>query len=446
MNSQDFSISKLSHKFNSKIGVSFIIIILFLSLIGIYLAFQPQNQNYTSYGNISDKLDFSIKLFDNNTINLSQFKGKMVLLDFFATWCYPCKLQVPILQNIHNQYPNLVIISVSVYQNDSYNELATYKAQNGPINWLYGKDAGVNGTLTSLSKFNIQGIPTTVLINKNGNIANMHLGIISATVLTSWLKDETLPYVSVVLYGLELNSSLGLLLFFLIGLYVALSPCLFPILPTTIMNILYKENEYRNNSPQGESAKNNRSYTSILSLWSGIVVSFGIIIITSSILAMFVIENYLLLNFIFGMVMILLGIIMLIPFLESRMGLSDLSSRILTRFQESSFGTIDLFILGSVYSIIAFPCAGPAILAMLPLLLGTANPFFTITALIAFSLGILLPYLIIGKLATSGGSKFISNVRNSYRIIKISTSILVIIIGLLLAWPYLGGPSILTFT
>lgn len=446
MNSKDLTYSKLIHRLNSKITLSLIIIIVFISLIGAYVAFQPQTKNYSTYGTINNKLDFSINLFDNSTISLSQFKGQVVLLDFFATWCFPCTQQVPILQSIHQQFPNVVIISVSVYKNDTYKDLANYKSKYGPINWYYGKDAGVNGVLSSLTKFNIQGIPTSVLIDKSGNIADMHLGIASKTDLIAWIKHETVPYVTVVLYGLELNSSLGLLLFFLIGLYVALSPCLFPILPTTIMNILYKQNEsQRNTAQQGEGSRNSQSSVYILSLWSGIVISFGIIIVASSILALFVIENYLFLNFIFGGIMVIFGIIMFIPSFESRFAFNSLSSNILSRFQKSSFNYVDLFLLGSVYSIIAFPCAGPAILAMLPLLIGTANPLFTSAALLAFAIGILIPYLLIGKLISATGTKFISNIRNSYKYIKITTSILIIVIGLLLAWPYLGGPSILTF-
>jgi len=298
-----------------------------------------------------------------------------------------------------------------------------------------------------LTKYKIQGFPTLVLLSKDGIISNKHLGVTSETDITAWIKQETLSYVTVVLYGIELNSSLSLILFFLIGLYIALSPCLFPIMPLTIMNILHREdNDNERNKKEYSEKPITRSNNVIIPLWAGIVISFGIIILSSSIFSLFLIQNYLLLNFIFGAVMIVLGIIMVIPSLESKLNRFDFSNRILNNFQHSKFSNLDLFFLGSVYAIIAFPCAAPAILAMLPLLLGTANPLVTITALGAFSIGILIPYLFIGKITTATKSNLLRSMRNSYKIIKILTSILVIIIGLLLAWPYLGGPSILTFS
>lgn len=438
-----------SFQFNykSKSGLTFLLILVFISSIALYLAYLPQEESYSSFGNIDNELDFDIILFDNSTVSLSEYKGKVILLDFYATWCYPCKLQVPILRDIQNNYPEITIISVSAEINDSYQDLLQYKTENGPMNWDYGKDKGdINGELTSLTKFRIIGYPTIVLINENGEISKYHLGITSYSELSSWIEKESIKYSSVIIYGFELSSSLGIILFFLIGVYIALSPCLFPILPTTIMNIMYKESQNWDSETNKYILSSNKSNYWILSLWSGIVVSFGILIVFSSIIAIFLIQNYLFLNLIFGVVMILIGIVMFVPKIEYKLMLIIPSIPIINKFRKDNLDGFDLFLLGSSYSIIAFPCAGPAILAMLPLLIGSINPIWTMSALIAFSIGILIPYLIIGQLALRSSKKFMTQIQESYKIIKIVTSMFIILIGLLLVWPYYGGPSILTFT
>jgi thiol-disulfide isomerase/thioredoxin len=106
-------------------------------------------------------------------VNLASFKGKVILLNFWATWCGPCKLEIPDLVELQDQYgEDLVVLGFSV--DDTAEQIRPYAAEyrmNYPV-------------LVGLGHENVQeaygplfGIPVTVLIDRDGRIAKKMSGI-----------------------------------------------------------------------------------------------------------------------------------------------------------------------------------------------------------------------------------------------------------------------------
>ncbi len=114
--------------------------------------------------------DFTLTSLDGQKITLSSFKGKVVILDFWATWCPPCRAEIPGFVEIYNKYKDagLVIIGIAM---DSENKVRSFVKSNKVT---YPVVLG-NGQLANLYG-GIEGIPTTFVIDKNGKIANMHVG------------------------------------------------------------------------------------------------------------------------------------------------------------------------------------------------------------------------------------------------------------------------------
>ena len=101
----------------------------------------------------------------NNQIDLNDYKGNLILLNFWATWCAPCKKEMPsldILQN-HNSLDNLKIFPINVGQDDVKNALSFYKDLEIKNLELY-----FDSPITLAKKFKLRGIPTSILINKDG--------------------------------------------------------------------------------------------------------------------------------------------------------------------------------------------------------------------------------------------------------------------------------------
>ncbi len=113
--------------------------------------------------------DFELKTLSGETVKLSSFKGKKVMLNFWATWCPPCKAEMPEMEQFYKQGNNdVVILAVNI---DTENDVKGFADKNGitfPI--LLDKENKVNGM------YQIISIPTTFFIDRNGVIKNKYTG------------------------------------------------------------------------------------------------------------------------------------------------------------------------------------------------------------------------------------------------------------------------------
>jgi thiol-disulfide isomerase/thioredoxin len=119
------------------------------------------------------KLDFTLKDMHGVDVHLESFKGKVILVNFWATWCGPCRAEIPALVELQEQYKDdLVILGLSV--DDTAEKLLPYAAEfkmNYPV--LVG-----NGREDVQEAFGpLFGIPVSVIIGRDGVIAKKHSGI-----------------------------------------------------------------------------------------------------------------------------------------------------------------------------------------------------------------------------------------------------------------------------
>jgi thiol-disulfide isomerase/thioredoxin len=117
--------------------------------------------------------DFTIKDVDGNQVSLASYKGKVVLLNFWATWCGPCKAEIPGFVRLQEKYRDqLVIIGYSV--DDTAEKAKAYAAEykmNYPI--LLGE--GREDVQDAYGP--IWGIPASFIISKDGKVCRKHMGI-----------------------------------------------------------------------------------------------------------------------------------------------------------------------------------------------------------------------------------------------------------------------------
>lgn len=120
---------------------------------------------------VGKKLPFSMKGFDGKTYSNASLKGKVVLLDFWASWCSPCKKASPTMQRLHTKYgkDGLVVIGANIMENNMKDALA-YPKQHS-YTYKFTKDNDALG-----KKLGIQGIPAFIFIDKTGKIAQVQTG------------------------------------------------------------------------------------------------------------------------------------------------------------------------------------------------------------------------------------------------------------------------------
>ena len=119
--------------------------------------------------------EFTLKDSDGKTVHLSDYKGKVVLLDFFATWCGPCKIEIPWFMEMERKNKDRGFAVLGVAMDDEGWEIVKPFLADVGVNYrvVIGNDAtaGMYGGVESL--------PTTFLIDKEGRIAAVHVGLAS---------------------------------------------------------------------------------------------------------------------------------------------------------------------------------------------------------------------------------------------------------------------------
>jgi peroxiredoxin len=127
--------------------------------------------------------DFDTIGLDGNTLALSDFKGKFVLLNFWATWCSPCRVEMPFLQARHEQYPaDLVIVGVDF---DEPAELVASFVEEYGLSFEIALDPG--GLIQD--QYEIRGYPTSIFLDRDGVIREIHIGVMSEGQLDGYLAD-----------------------------------------------------------------------------------------------------------------------------------------------------------------------------------------------------------------------------------------------------------------
>jgi len=143
----------------------FRLIVVAMSLFG--LGVMPANAKI-----ISGKAPvFTLKSRGGHNLRLSDYRGQVVLINFWASWCGPCRQEMPLLENLYKRYNKLgfTIMGVNV-------DTDSTKANN------YLKDMTVTFPIVydisnAVSKsFNVNAMPTTVIVDRNGNMRFLHQG------------------------------------------------------------------------------------------------------------------------------------------------------------------------------------------------------------------------------------------------------------------------------
>jgi len=116
--------------------------------------------------------DFALKDANGQTVHLSDYRGKVVLLDFWATWCGPCKVEIPWFQEFERQNKDKGFAVLGVAMDDDGWDAVKPFAQERGINYrlVLGNDAVGD-------QYGVDAMPTTLLIDRDGNIASIHVGL-----------------------------------------------------------------------------------------------------------------------------------------------------------------------------------------------------------------------------------------------------------------------------
>jgi peroxiredoxin len=143
-------------------------------LISIFMTGCNQSGKSPNQGNTKSTTapDFTLANIQGDTIRLSDYKGDIVLLDFWDTWCPPCLKEIPDFVSLYNKYHDrdLVIIGLA-FGREGEEKVKSFAAEQ---NILYPIAIADSTVLAAYGP--IHGIPTTLIVDQNGKIVHRYVG------------------------------------------------------------------------------------------------------------------------------------------------------------------------------------------------------------------------------------------------------------------------------
>ena len=144
------------------------LLIIFIYLIITNFSYaldKPDIKNLVLLKNPKIYEDVIFKDINQKDVNLDAFKGKLIILNFWATWCAPCKEEMPSLDNLqlNTKLNNLKIFPINIGQEDMLKSKFFFKELN-----IKNLDIYIDAPITLAKKFSLRGVPTTILLNKEG--------------------------------------------------------------------------------------------------------------------------------------------------------------------------------------------------------------------------------------------------------------------------------------
>jgi cytochrome c-type biogenesis protein len=364
--------------------------------------------------------DFTLTDTNGAKLSLSDYKGKVVLLDFWATWCGPCRVEIPWFVEMQQKYRDRGFVVIGVATRDSPDAVAKFYQQfhlNYPV--ALGNDA------LSAQYGGLIGLPTSFVIGRDGRIYSEHTGTTGKDVFEGEIEQ--------LLAGQQTGGRFGLAgkkvefgLAFLAGLVSFLSPCVLPLVPGYISMLSGTSMEELRGSTDPALAR--RIFVNSIAFVIGFAVVFMVLGASASAVGSFLLTRRTIFNVVAGVIIIVFGLhltgLVRIPFLYRSAGIQT---------GQSQRGSAGAFLLGFAFAFGWTPCIGPILAGILTLAATHDTLFQGMMLLAVYSAGLALPFLLT-SLGLSQFLRFYGRFRRHLQTVEVGSGILLIVLGVLIAF------------
>jgi peroxiredoxin len=129
--------------------------------------------------------DFTLRAIDGSSLRLSDYRSKVILLDFWATWCAPCQEEIPRFVEWQNEYRDRGLQVIGVSMDDSPEPVQKFSRE---FRMNYPVAIGTQGIASQYG--GILGLPVNFVIGRDGKIKTKHLGMYDLTLLKRELNEQ----------------------------------------------------------------------------------------------------------------------------------------------------------------------------------------------------------------------------------------------------------------
>jgi len=166
------------------------LLIIFIYLITIKFSYafeKPDLKNLVLEKNPKSYEDVIFMDINQKNVNLGDFKGKLIILNFWATWCAPCREEMPSLDDLQSnaELNNLKIFPINIGREDTLKTEFFFKELD-----IQNLEIYLDAPITLAKKFSLRGVPTTIIFNKEGKEFARIIGSIDFNdeEFINWLK------------------------------------------------------------------------------------------------------------------------------------------------------------------------------------------------------------------------------------------------------------------
>ncbi|MCH8272297.1 MAG: TlpA family protein disulfide reductase [Candidatus Marinimicrobia bacterium] len=170
--------------------VGLLIVFLFV-VAAIVFDFSPDNAvGTTEDDHYQMAPDFTLTSLNEEEITLSDYLGKVVVVNFWATWCGPCRFEIPMLMELQEQYgtDNFVILGVAINSGSKENIVKFAEEFNITYPILFGSDEELGKIVYRYGNFT--SIPSTFIVNRVGEVTNYIIGAQSRSVFQTYIEQQ----------------------------------------------------------------------------------------------------------------------------------------------------------------------------------------------------------------------------------------------------------------
>lgn len=129
--------------------------------------------------------DFEVETFDGETLRLSDLNGKVVVLNFWASWCPPCRWEMPFFETMWQEYRDQGVVFVGIAMSDTFENVKAFAEEAG-VTYPVGLD-----TTTEIARaYEVLSLPTTFFIGKDGNIERKLTSAANEGLLKVFLRGQ----------------------------------------------------------------------------------------------------------------------------------------------------------------------------------------------------------------------------------------------------------------
>jgi len=156
-----------------------VLIIVSLVLTAFFLHFTGQQSSVVGNSPGESAIDFELQALDGTPTRLSSYKGKPIILNFWASWCEPCENEMPELDKFHNKYTEDVLV---MGVNITSQEISEQSVRNF-VNELDISFPVLLDTEGVFRQYEVMNLPTTYFIDSNGKIVDSYYGELTSEML-----------------------------------------------------------------------------------------------------------------------------------------------------------------------------------------------------------------------------------------------------------------------